>query len=298
MISKTKIIEALRSLIGDRTTSWLHAVRYVWLLRTTDANEVDMHLIPRLVEEGDIVIDVGANSADWTWRLSRQVGTRGRVFAFEADPYYAEVTRKVIKLLGLKNVVFFANGLSDKSGTTSLQIRTPDNQRVVGTGYILEPTNQTGNEDCYSVQVELMPLDEVPEIRPYIQSVRLIKCDVEGHEINVFKGATEMLRRSRPIVITEVGHTDYQISNEQQLFSFFQTLGYDGFVVGSDGIALLPSQPGDQYPGDVRPNRIMIPRDKAPEVLSLQNKDAGQPLHQEQVKGRADESSLPDRLPG
>ncbi len=269
-MSKTKIIEALRSLLGDRTTSWLHAMRYYWLLRTTKANEVDMNLIPYLVREGDVVIDVGANSADWTWRLSKQVGTRGRVFAFEADPYYAEVTRKVIKLLGLNNVTFFAYGLSDRSGTAPLQIRTPDNQRVVGTGHILEETDAVNNEDrADTVQIRLMSLDEVPEVKPFMPSIRLIKCDVEGHELNVFQGAREIIRRSRPIVITEVGHTSYQRDNAQQLFSFFGALGYDGYVIGPDGVTLLPANPEDQYPEDARPNRIMVPKEKANIILTL-----------------------------
>ncbi len=77
-------------------------MRYCWLLRTKPANEIDMRLIPKLVADGDIVIDIGANSADWTWRLSKQVGDKGKVFAFEADPYYGDVTKKVIKLLRLK----------------------------------------------------------------------------------------------------------------------------------------------------------------------------------------------------
>ena len=59
MVSKTKVIDTLRSFLGDETTSWLHAIRYYWLLHARPANEVDMHLIPRLVREGDVVIDVG-----------------------------------------------------------------------------------------------------------------------------------------------------------------------------------------------------------------------------------------------
>lgn len=262
MVSKTKITEALRSFLGDRITSWLHAVRYYWLLRISEENEVDMRLIPRLVREGDVVVDVGANSADWTWRLSRQVGSHGRVFAFEADPYYAEVTRKVIKLLGLKNVTFFSYGLSDKAGTALLQIKTPENERVVGTGHIVETATAADLEEQLAVRVNLMPLDEVLEVQSYAKSVRLIKCDVEGHELSVFKGALSILNWSRPFVITEVGHADYQDDNKQQLISFFQTLDYGCYVVGPDGHSLLASHSGDNNPGDARPNRLMIPAER------------------------------------
>jgi len=237
-------------------------VRYYWLLRTIEANEVDMHLIPRLVKEGDTVIDIGANSADWTWRLSKQVGARGRVFAFEADPYYAEVTRKVIKLLGLRNVTFFAYGLSDRQGTAALQIRTPDNQRVVGTGHIVGDSHTNDHEQRATVQIELMALDQVPEIQSCLGSIRLIKCDVEGHELNVFKGALAVISLSRPFVITEVGHMEYQADNKQPLLAFFEALNYDCYVVASDGRSLVPSQPDDEYIEDTRPNRVMVPKEK------------------------------------
>lgn len=263
MSAKSWIIERLRTSLGDRATSWLHALRYYWVLHTTKANEVDMLLIPDLVRKGDVVADVGANSADWTWRLSRQVGRRGRVLAFEADPYYAEVTRKVIILLGLKNVTFFSYGLSDEAGTASLQVRTPDNERVVGTGRIIDSTGMSEIDEYRTVPVQLLPLDEVPEVKPLADSIRLIKCDVEGHELNVFRGAERTLNQSRPIVIVEVRHMDYQADNEDQILAFFEDLDYNCYVVGSDGRTLLPAQFETDTAISARPNRIMIPKEKA-----------------------------------
>jgi len=222
-----------------------------------------MLFIPLLVGEGDIVIDIGANSADWTWRLSKQVGNRGKVYSFEADPYYANVTQKVIRLLGLRNVEFFSYGLSDRSGSAVLRIRTPDNHRVVGTGHIVEATDENYTGDHQTVRVRIAPLDEVPEIKPYAKSIRLIKCDVEGHELHVLRGAVNVLERSRPVVIAEVGHTGYQIDNERQIFAFFERLDYDPFVVGLDNRSLTKSQPGDRFLVGTRPNRILIPREKS-----------------------------------
>lgn len=263
MANKMETIEYLRAFLGDRTTSWLHALRYYWVLHTREPNEVDMLLIPQLVNKGDVVIDIGANAADWTWRLSKQVGSSGKVFAFEADPYFANVTKKVIALLGLGNVSFFSFGLSDKAGIARLQIRTPDNQRAIGTGHIIEAFGTKNLDDRQTVRVRIAPLDKIPEVEPYIHSIRLIKCDVEGHELNVFKGALNILQFSRPIVIAEVGHTEYQIDNEQQIFSFFESLDYACYVVGFDKFTLLPSRPGDSFPNGMRPNRIMIPCEKS-----------------------------------
>jgi len=262
LVDKEKILEALRSILGDRTASWIHAMRYYCLLQASKANEVDMDLVPRLVREGDVVIDIGANSADWTWQLSKQVANSGRVLAFEVDPYYAEVTRKVIRLLRLKNVTFFPFGLSDKTMNAPLQIRTPANRRVVGTGHILTDQLALTNGGGQTVQVQLRSLDEVLEVESLTKRIRLIKCDVEGHELNVFQGAINTLNESRPFVVTEVGHTEYQTDNEQELFSFFQKLNYKCYVVGPDNHSLHVAKLNDYYSTQTRPNRIMIPEER------------------------------------
>jgi precorrin-6B methylase 2 len=102
MIDKQK----LRSLLGDRVSTWVHAVRLSWLAMRPQQEQIDMDLVTRLTRPSSIAVDVGANGANWTMVLSRNVGRSGKVFAFEADPYYAEVTRKTIALLHLKNVEF------------------------------------------------------------------------------------------------------------------------------------------------------------------------------------------------
>ncbi|MEX2496237.1 MAG: FkbM family methyltransferase, partial [Woeseia sp.] len=55
--------------------------------------------------------------------------------------------------------------------------------------------------------------------------VRFIKCDVEGHELEVFKGAAGILRRDGPVLLFECHHNE---AEEGSLFSFLSELGYDG----------------------------------------------------------------------
>jgi hypothetical protein len=80
----------LRCCLGDAAASWIHAVRFC-LLFDKPEREPEIALIPTLLNEGDIAIDVGANGANWTKALSKAVGVTGKVYAFEADPYYARV---------------------------------------------------------------------------------------------------------------------------------------------------------------------------------------------------------------
>ena len=49
------------------------------------------------------------------------------------------------------------------------------------------------------MDVQLRPLDDFG-----ITGVDFIKIDVEGHEVEVLKGAAQTIEQSRPVVLTEV----------------------------------------------------------------------------------------------
>jgi len=49
-----------------------------------------------------------------------------------------------------------------------------------------------------------------------------IKCDVEGAEVEVFRGAAKLLNERRPIILCEM-HGD---KNRQTLLTMFENLGY------------------------------------------------------------------------
>jgi methyltransferase FkbM-like protein len=49
-----------------------------------------------------------------------------------------------------------------------------------------------------------------------------IKCDVEGTEVEMFRGTTKLLNEKRPIILCEM-HGD---ENRQTLLKVFANLGY------------------------------------------------------------------------
>jgi hypothetical protein len=65
--------------------------------------------------------------------------------------------------------------------------------------------------------------------------VSFLKCDVEGHEQQVFVGATRILGRDRPVVLTEVEqrHRSDPIENT---FAFFADAGYRGWFAVESGL--------------------------------------------------------------
>ena len=75
--------------------------------------------------------------------------------------------------------------------------------------------------------------------------VSFIKCDVEGHELPVFQGGQEMLRRDLPALLFECHDSE---AESGELFSFLISLGYDGFffhVTPEDHRSLLNKDRGE-----------------------------------------------------
>lgn len=69
-----------------------------------------------------------------------------------------------------------------------------------------------------------------------------IKCDVEGQELMVFKGARTLLSKCHLIILCEIeqAHTQRYSYNPEDIFRFFENFGYQAFVFISN--ELVPTQ--------------------------------------------------------
>jgi len=250
----SKYKQVLRNLLGDRYATWIHASRFAYLLSFTDKlyKEIDFQLLEHFSLRESVVVDVGANSANWTIVLSKQVGRNGKVYAFEADPYYADVTEKTIKLFGIKNVLFFSFGLSDKPDVLPLKI-LDNGIRVAGTSHFVSNKSDHG-----VTLVQVYPLDTLIDSHPSLLKTSFIKCDVEGFESRVFRGAKRILETARPVVVSEMNQDSQE--NTKEVFNLFKTLNYKSYVVVTENSIRLSESPG-RIPEGERPNRIFIPKE-------------------------------------
>ena len=222
-------------LLGENVTATLHSLRFAYRIRFVDPVEPDLAIVARFLSAGDCVVDVGANGADWSAVLARAVGRGGRVFAFEADPYYARVTRRALIISGLRRVEVFGFGLSNADTDGHLQVVFDDGLRAAGLGQLV------ARESVNTVPIALRRLDSVLAEIGRGQSPRLIKCDVEGHERQVLEGAIGCLA-SRPIVIAELYHLGLASDTSADVSSFLSPLGYRTFVVNEERTSLVPEE--------------------------------------------------------
>ena len=64
--------------------------------------ENETALIKKEIEQGNIVLDIGANIGYYTLIVAKLVGKNGKVFAFEPDPTNFALLKKILKLMVMK----------------------------------------------------------------------------------------------------------------------------------------------------------------------------------------------------
>ena len=150
----------------------------------------------RLVRPGMVVYDVGANYGMHSILLSRLVGAKGRVFAFEPDPDVVRALRDAIALNGQQNVQLVERALGDSTGRAHF---ARGENAAIGA---LQPQASAGFE------VSVVRLDDFV-FAEQNAAPQLLKLDVEGAEASVLEHGRRVLLETRPILLIEL-HTPEQ----------------------------------------------------------------------------------------
>jgi len=161
-----------------------------------------------VIPKGETAIDVGANSGMYSYKLSKQFK---KVFAFEINDDLTEE----ITAYNPGNIEVIKQGLSSKVDRAVLYIPVLEGRSLTGWAS-LQPGNCPDTQEHIEKPVEICPLDTFQ-----FQSVSFIKIDVEGHEIEVLKGACETIKIHRPHLMIEIKE-----ENLEWVTKFFGTLRY------------------------------------------------------------------------
>lgn len=159
-----------------------------------------------LAEKGNTCVDIGANIGYTSMLMAEKVGTTGTVTSFEPNPnLLPRLKANLAPYITTGNIVLNEFALSDHNGEAYLNI--PDeSMHNDGTATVALSANPK------SLPIQLKTLDESINLHTHID---LLKIDVEGHELNVFKGAIQLLiaRRIKHIVFEENESYPSDVSN-------------------------------------------------------------------------------------
>ena len=162
---------------------------------------------------GGVMVDVGANTGLYTCALAHAPGTR-EVWAFEPLPENLNRLREGIRSNEIRNAKVFDCALGQQDGIAQLLMAEDG-------AYCSLIEVREGKSTGRSMPVAVRALDEVwrEQGSPRITT---IKIDVEGLEHEVLKGAQEVLKVYRPLLLLEANSSE----NHERLVEFLGPLGY------------------------------------------------------------------------
>jgi len=193
--------------------------------------------IRRLVDKGESTMDIGANIGHMTGLLAHCVGPKGSVDAFEPNPKVLGLLRSHCDLWrrtpSLGSIHIHALALSRSTGTVQFYDSAEDPHNC-GLGSLVE-----GPGKVRTAEIPTARWDEVMD--PH-RPIGLAKLDVEGAELLVLEGASEVLKAKsvRDLLFEEY---DPYPSNAAR---FLEGFGYTILALGTQlrGPSLTPAGSG------------------------------------------------------
>lgn len=188
--------------------------------------------IRKHVRPGDTVFDIGAHKAGYLYFFLERLGASGKIYAFEPQSILYRYLSKLQHLFNWTNVTIEPAAVSDKTGAALLCVPFNNGRHSSPCATIIE--SHMSFDFQLKEEVKTIRLDE------YCSHLRivpdLIKVDVEGNELSVFKGAEQTLRKYRPKLLFE---SEARFVGEEAVmttFDFLKQIGYKGHFIMNEAI--------------------------------------------------------------
>jgi FkbM family methyltransferase len=170
--------------------------------------------IRRLVTNNSVVIDIGANIGAHTLPMAKLVGKKGRIYAIEPTKYaYSKLTKNLLinenlsKRVQADQIMLINNNgkgkVKDLYSSWPLSVKSRDGKRHSVHQGVLRTIS--GAEE--------VTLDDYISMNE-ITSLDLIKLDVDGNELEVIKGAKNVLKKMKVTLIMELAPEQYEDIND------------------------------------------------------------------------------------
>ena len=204
-----------------------------------------------LIRRGDTVLDVGANTGYYSLLFSHLAGALGSVHAFEpVPPTFSELEANVRRARRSGNMVLNRCALSDTAGTATLYMPGDDHGQAALTRHTFGSWTERAPVRTFSCPVTTLDAYMASQ---EVGAPSFVKCDVEGAELPVLRGAAGTIGRFTPLLLLEVSrHWSASFSYEPaDAARFLETFGYSRFFLVTDRLLPVSGDLRDLDPGRV-----------------------------------------------
>lgn len=200
------------------------------LQEKNDWFEEELEFLRNYAKPGMKVIDIGANYGLYTLTISRLVGNKGKIWAFEPTKKTADCLRKSISENNFTNIQMIQAGLSDRNGEAKLYTCPNSEYNSL--------SREAVDGDSYEV-VMLETLDTCQQKYQW-KNIDFIKLDAEGEEIKIINSGRNFLGSESPLIMFELKHGK---KVNLPLINAFHEQGYDTYRLVPGLNVLVPFDP-------------------------------------------------------
>ncbi len=145
-----------------------------------------------------VIFDIGANVGQSTTKY-RSYFPEARVYAFEPHP---DSYRQFIQAHGYDPLVFaYQAALGPQKGSQEFYAtKVPEASSVLPPEPFLMERSPKRNYDFEKFSVQVLTLDQVMQ-EASLDRIDLLKIDIQGYEVEAFRGAKKSLRESKISII-------------------------------------------------------------------------------------------------
>lgn len=201
-------------------------------------NEIHQLCLKLLInEDPGVVLDIGANLGTFCVPLAKKIA-KHTYHAFEPQRmvYYQLCANTFIN--SLDNIHCHNFGLSAKEERLVLTMPDYANEGNIG-AFSIDKEVRANEYECKTEgrneTITVFPLDGGNH-----KNVRLIKIDVEGHELEVLKGAKKTLKDNGypPIIFEAWTWKPWYQKKRKALFDYLEGMGYQIRQLGENNLAI------------------------------------------------------------
>lgn len=203
-----------------------------WQTLSSSEFDAELLLLEFFLNKNSIFFDIGANKGEYALYSEKHISAN-QIYLFEPEK---RLNYQLKHIFSQSHVLSLA--LSDKKG--EFQFKIPLINGVLDNCLSsLEVHHKEVNEtEAIIYKVKTDSLDNFvtqQNLKP-----DLIKIDVEGHELNVLKGAKNYLAQFHPTLIIEIEQRHHQNTDLEIIFNQFKQQGYLCYYFSKKVLQLFP----------------------------------------------------------
>jgi FkbM family methyltransferase len=205
---------------GDKRIACIDSLNFL------SYEEEELSMQYRLIEENDVVFDIGGNYGWYAIHIAKKF-PKNEIFSFEPVPSTYANLKENITLNDVNNIRVINTGLSNKKGEFVFYC---DPKLTVNASL----NNVNDNANALEVTCRVDILDEYVKNNG-IEKIDFIKCDIEGAELFALLGAKESIKEFKPKIFVEMLRKWAAKFNyhPNDIILFLKELGYNCYIINS-----------------------------------------------------------------